>query len=186
MMGMHGYAAGAVTLSGHPQLFLQPNMSLSGRTALYKLPPGHGQHSLLPPVSEYDLLSNGLARVCMAVNVELHEISYDYYNTVILQGALKRSRSPSPPQNYHPSYNYKPGSIPHYTQQSISYQCIIRILVLIFFNVTELDDGRRGHEYSRAVLWNSKFLSLFICIRTGSVPRQTTSMDTFHYISEML
>ncbi|KAF4517426.1 hypothetical protein B566_EDAN005035, partial [Ephemera danica] len=103
MMGMHGYPAGPVTIGGHPQLFLHPNMSLNARsTGIYKqLPPEHEQHSW---PSEYHLLSNR-------------------------RGTLKRPRSPSPPQNFHPNYNYKPVPIPHYTQQ-------------------KLDDGRRGHEYS--------------------------------------
>lgn len=99
MMSMHGYPT--VALSGHPQLFLQQNLSVPGRPPIYKVAPAHGtQHSLLPP------------------------------------GALKRSRSPSPPPpNYHQGYGYKPGTIPAYPQQKV-------------------DDGRRGHEYVRAVLWN--------------------------------
>jgi hypothetical protein len=47
---MHGYPT--VALSGHPQLFLQQNLSLPGRPPIYKVAPTHGtQHSLLPPVS---------------------------------------------------------------------------------------------------------------------------------------
>lgn len=64
MVNMQGYPQGAVAYSNQQpqqQLFLQSNMSLSGRTALYKVPPGHA--TLLPPVSQYDLLSNGLPRV---------------------------------------------------------------------------------------------------------------------------
>jgi hypothetical protein len=50
MMSMHGYPT--VALSGHPQLFLQQNLSLPGRPPIYKVAPTHGtQHSLLPPVS---------------------------------------------------------------------------------------------------------------------------------------
>ncbi|XP_066998385.1 G protein pathway suppressor 2 isoform X2 [Anabrus simplex] len=99
MMSMHGYPA--VALSGHPQIFLQQNLSLPGRTPIFKVASSHGtQHTLLPP------------------------------------GALKRSRSPSPPPpNYHQGYGYKPTAIPGYPQQKV-------------------DDGRRGHEYVRAVLWN--------------------------------
>jgi hypothetical protein len=67
MVNMQGYAQGAVAYSNQQpqpqQLFLQPNMSLSGRTALYKVPPGHA--SLIAPVSQYDLLSNGIPRVCI-------------------------------------------------------------------------------------------------------------------------
>ncbi|XP_069681480.1 G protein pathway suppressor 2 isoform X2 [Periplaneta americana] len=57
-------------------------------------------------------------------------------HSLLPPGALKRSRSPSPPPpNYHQGYGYKPGTIPAYAQQKV-------------------DDGRRGHEYVRAVLWN--------------------------------
>nr|CAD7404112.1 unnamed protein product [Timema cristinae] len=57
-------------------------------------------------------------------------------HTLLPPGTLKRSRSPSPPpQSYHQGYGYKPGTIPGYSTQ-------------------KLDDGRRGHEYVRAVLWN--------------------------------
>ncbi|XP_071453747.1 G protein pathway suppressor 2 [Hetaerina americana] len=115
MMSMHGgYPTGAVALGsgGHPQIFLQPNMSLAGRMPLYKGPSGHG-HSLLPPLSQYEVLPNGA-----------------------VMGALKRARSPSPPlQGYHQGYGYKPGTMAAYPQQKV-------------------DDGRRGHEYVRAVLWN--------------------------------
>ncbi|XP_021917149.1 G protein pathway suppressor 2 isoform X2 [Zootermopsis nevadensis] len=55
-------------------------------------------------------------------------------HSLLPPGALKRSRSPSPPPNYH-QYGFKPVNIPAYPQQKI-------------------DDGRRGHEYGRAVLWN--------------------------------
>lgn len=102
MMSMHGgYPAGGVALGsgGHPQIFLQPNMSLAGRTPLYKVPPGHGQHTPLPPLNQYEVIPNGAM------------------------------------MGYHQSYGYKPGSIPAYPQQKV-------------------DDGRRGHEYVRAVLWN--------------------------------
>ncbi|PSN46158.1 hypothetical protein C0J52_20937 [Blattella germanica] len=99
-MMLHGYQT--VALGGHPQIILQQNLPLAGRTPIYKVAPNHGtQHSLLPP------------------------------------GALKRSRSPSPPPtNYHQGYGYKPGALPAaYSQQKV-------------------DDGRRGGEYVRAVLWN--------------------------------
>ncbi|KAK7788334.1 hypothetical protein R5R35_013966 [Gryllus longicercus] len=57
-------------------------------------------------------------------------------HSLLPPGALKRSRSPSPPPpNYHQGYGYKPQTIPAYSQQKV-------------------DDGRRGHEYVRAVLWN--------------------------------
>ncbi|XP_046401988.1 G protein pathway suppressor 2 [Ischnura elegans] len=115
MMNMHGgYPTGAVALGsgGHPQIFLQPNMSLAGRMPLYKGPPGHG-HTLLPPLSQYEVLPNGA-----------------------MMGALKRTHSPSPPlQGYHQGYGYKPATMAAYPQQKV-------------------DDGRRGHEYVRAVLWN--------------------------------
>nr|CAD7447116.1 unnamed protein product [Timema bartmani] len=78
-------------------------------------------------------------------------------HTLLPPGTLKRSRSPSPPpQSYHQGYGYKPGTIPGYSTQ-------------------KLDDGRRGHEYVRAVLWNSKYkapqpnLTLEFCL-TGEIP----------------
>lgn len=62
--------------------------------------------------------------------------SHGTQHTLLPPGALKRSRSPSPPPpNYHQSYGYKPGSMAAYSQQKV-------------------DDGRRNHEYVRAVLWN--------------------------------
>ncbi|XP_049838697.1 G protein pathway suppressor 2 isoform X3 [Schistocerca gregaria] len=58
-------------------------------------------------------------------------------HTLLPAGALKRTRTPSPPpSNYHQGYGYKPGTVPAYSQQKV-------------------DDGRRGHEYVRAVLWNT-------------------------------
>ena len=48
-MMLHGYQA--MPLSGHPQIFLQQNLPLTGRTPIYKVAPSHGtQHSLLPAV----------------------------------------------------------------------------------------------------------------------------------------
>ncbi|KAG8226469.1 hypothetical protein J437_LFUL009777 [Ladona fulva] len=115
MLNMHGnYPAVALGSGGHPPIFLQANMSLAGRTPLYKVTSGHGQHNLLPPLNQYEVIQNGA-----------------------MMGALKRTHSPSPPlhQGYHQGYGYKPGSIPAYPQQKV-------------------DDGRRSHEYVRAVLWN--------------------------------
>lgn len=98
MMSMHAYPA--MALGGHPQIFLQQNIPLAGRTPIYKVATPHGQHTLLP------------------------------------SGALKRTRTPSPPpSSFHQGYGYKPGAVPAYSQQKV-------------------DDGRRGHEYVRAVLWN--------------------------------
>lgn len=53
MISMHGYPT--VALTGHPQLFLQQNLSVPGRPPIYKVAPAHGtQHSLLPPVSNVE------------------------------------------------------------------------------------------------------------------------------------
>nr|CAD7456250.1 unnamed protein product [Timema tahoe] len=87
-------------------------------------------------------------------------------HTLLPPGTLKRSRSPSPPpQSYHQGYGYKPGTIPGYSTQ-------------------KLDDGRRGHEYVRAVLWNSKYkapqpnLTLEFCL-TGEIPIWNELMTRF-------
>lgn len=119
-MMLHGYQA--VPLSGHPQIFLQQNLPMAGRTPIYKVGPNHGsQHTLLPP------------------------------------GALKRSRSPSPPPaNFHQGYGYKPGSLPTpYSQQ-------------------KMDDGRRSGEYVRAVLWNKSTYTASQPFYPQQVPAATT------------
>lgn len=67
---------------------------------------------------------------------------------------LKRGRTPSPPPNQ--GY-YKTNQ--QYSQGPSIYYLLIKFDKMIngfFFLITELEEGRRGGEVARAVLWNSK------------------------------
>ncbi|XP_065339614.1 G protein pathway suppressor 2 [Cloeon dipterum] len=60
---------------------------------------------------------------------------YDLLASTPPRGTIKRPRSPSPTPGYHPGYGYKHAAVSGYSQP-------------------KMEEGRRGHDMARAVLWN--------------------------------
>ena len=85
-----------------------------------------------------------------------------------LQGALKRSRSPSPPPaNYHQGYGYKPGTIQAYSQQSMYkrpltlHYSVVFIAILCCHSVSYLESCNR---------WILCCCYMFVCLRNRTGP----------------